>query len=145
VSARPFRLTAPEPLEQDIHEACAKALDALLLPPAFWFSAGIGAAQLSPQQAVRLTRVGVKRGLPDVWVIARRLYGIEIKTRGGQLSKTRVVRTRRGSPRILDGQADVFPRLLAAGVAEIAIVHSVDEMLMQLAHWEIPLRARITA
>jgi hypothetical protein len=30
----PFRLVAPEPYELDIHEACASALDKLLLPPA---------------------------------------------------------------------------------------------------------------
>jgi hypothetical protein len=135
-----FRLTPPEPLEVDIHAACAKALDALLMPPAFWFSAGIGAAQLSPQQAARLSRAGIKRGLPDLFVINGQLYGIELKRRGGQLSKTRVVRTRRGSPRILDGQNDVFPRLLAAGVADIAIVHSVVEALAQLRRWNIPLR-----
>jgi hypothetical protein len=29
-----FRLTAPELLEVDIHQACAEALDKLLLPPA---------------------------------------------------------------------------------------------------------------
>lgn len=36
---RPFRLTMPVPLEVDIHEACAGALDKLLLPPATWFEA----------------------------------------------------------------------------------------------------------
>jgi hypothetical protein len=139
MTAAAFRLTPPEPLEVDIHAACAKALDALLMPPAFWFSAGIGAAQLLPQQAARLSRAGIKRGLPDLFVINGQLYGIELKRRGGQLSKTRVVRTRRG-PRILDGQNDVFPRLLAAGVADIAIVHSVVEALAQLRRWNIPLR-----
>jgi hypothetical protein len=145
MAARPFRLTAPEPLEADLHADCARVLDALLLSPAFWFSAGIGAAQLSPQQAARLSRAGIKRGLPDLFVIHGRVYGIELKRRGGQLSKTRVVRTRRGSPRVLAGQEDVFPRLLAAGVADIAIVHTVDEMLAQLTRWQIPLRGRISA
>jgi hypothetical protein len=69
-----------------------------------------------------------------------RLYGIELKRqRNAYLSKTRVVYTRRGSPRVLEGQVDVFPKLEAAGM-QIAIVHSVDEMLAQLARWRIPVR-----
>jgi hypothetical protein len=42
---------------------------------------------------------------------------------------------------VYEGQEDTFPRLLEAGVEDIAIVHSVDEMLAQLARWKIPLRA----
>jgi hypothetical protein len=138
---RRFRLTAPEPIERDIHEACAQALERLLAPPAVWFTYPAGASQLSPQQMARHSRIGLKRGLPDLWILHHGVYCIELKRRGGRLSKTRVVRTRRGSPRILDGQSDVFPQLLASGgVADIAICHSVDEMLAQLARWHIPLR-----
>jgi hypothetical protein len=138
---RSFRLTAPEPLELDIHEACARALDHLLLPPAMWFTYPAGAVQLSPQQMARYSRVGLRRGLPDIWVLYRGAWCIELKRHGGRLSKTRIGRTRRGSPRIYDGQEDVFPRLLASGgVNEIAVAHSVDEMLAQLARWHIPLR-----
>jgi hypothetical protein len=139
--ARPrFRLTAPEPLEVDIHQACAQALDRLLLPPAMWFTYPAGATQLSPEQMARYSRVGLKRGLPDIWILYGGIYCIELKRRGGRLSKTRVGRTRRGSPQVYEGQEDTFPRLLEAGVEDIAIVHSVDEMLAQLARWDIPLR-----
>ena len=31
---KPFRLTAPEPAEREVHKSVAKLLDALLLPPA---------------------------------------------------------------------------------------------------------------
>ena len=66
-----FRLRAPEPLEVDIHEACAKALDHLLLPPAMWFTYPAGASQLSPQQMARYSRIGLKRGLPArIWTTA---------------------------------------------------------------------------
>src|SRR4029077_6543167 len=141
-AAAPFRLVPPEPLERDIHERCAEVLNALLeVPPAFWFSYPAGGAQLTPAQAARFSRIGLKRGLPDIWI----LYGggvwcIELKRHGGQLSKTKVVRTRRGSPRVLDGQEDVFPRLITAGVRRIAICHSPEEMLAALNRWGIPLR-----
>jgi hypothetical protein len=112
-----------------------------LLPPAYWFSAAIGATKLTPQQAAALARAGVKRGLPDVWLIYQALiFGIELKRRGtGRLSRTRIVHTRRGTPRILEGQVDVFPKLRAAGAA-IAVAHSVDEVLAQIRRWGIPLR-----
>jgi hypothetical protein len=138
--SRPFRLTAPATPERDIHEACAQALDRLLLPPALWFTYPAGAAQLSPQQQARYSRIGLKRGLPDLWILHRSIYCIELKRRGGTLSKTRVARTRRGSPRVLLGQTEMFPALIASGVRAIAVCHSVDEMLAQLAAWQIPMR-----
>ena len=141
MTAARFRLTAPEPLEVDTHEVCARALDRLLLPPAFWFTYPAGAAQLSPEQMARYSRIGLKRGLPDIWILYGGVYCIELKRRGGRLSKTRVGRTRRGSPHIYEGQEDVFPRLLAtSAVKEIAICTSVDELLAQVVRWDIPMR-----
>jgi len=143
---RPFRLTAPVPLERDIHEACARALDHLLAPPAVWFSYPAGASELSPQQHARHSRIGLKRGLPDIFVLYGRVYCIELKRPGGRLSKTRLGRTARGAPRELLGQEDMFPRLIAtAAVAEIAIAHSVEEVLAHLQRWGVPLRGRIAA
>jgi hypothetical protein len=130
-----------EPLERDIHETCAQALDRLLLPPAFWFTYPAGASVLSAQQQARHSRIGLKRGLPDLWVLFHGVWLIELKRPGGKLSKTRTVRTRRGGPRILVGQEDVFPMLCATGaVRDIAICHSVTEVLAQLHQWDIPLR-----
>lgn len=138
--ARRFKLTAPIPLERDVHKACVQALDRLLLPPARWACYPAGAAQLSPQQMARYSELGLKRGWPDLMISYGAMWGIEIKRVGGQLSKTRITRTKRGSPRILEGQEDVFPMLLeSGGFAGIAIVHSVEEMLDQLARWHIPL------
>jgi hypothetical protein len=138
---RPFHLTAPEPLELDIHEALARALDALLPPPAFWACYPAGHVQLAPHETARLARLGLKRGLPDIIIWYFGTWGLEVKRRGGRLSKTRVGRTRKGSPRILEGQADVFPKLIASGgFAAIGVVHNVDEALAQLASWGIPLR-----
>jgi hypothetical protein len=86
--ARRFKLTAPTLAELDLHEASAKLLDRLLLPPAMWMTYPAGAAQLSPQQQARYSRIGLKRGMPDVWVLYQAVYGIELKSETGKLSKT---------------------------------------------------------
>lgn len=139
-----FRLTAPQPEEIDLQVAVADLLNALVKPPAEWWPMPVGHVQLAPAQAARLSRIGVKRGYPDIFVLFEgRLWGIELKRRGGRLSKTRIARTRRGSPRLLEGQEDVFPRLLAAGVAEIAVCDDVDQVVTVLRRWKIPLRGII--
>src|SRR5215471_7977813 len=141
-----FRLTAPVIPERDIHEACVGTLNRVLAEPAVWWPYPAGAAELSPQQQARYSRIGLKRGYPDLWFLfGGRLYCIELKRLGGRLSQTRIGRTRRGSPRVLIGQVDMFPKLLAAGVREIAIAHSVDEVLSHLERWGFPLQGRIAA
>lgn len=143
-SAPAFRLRPDEPSELDIHAACARVLDRLLLPPALWCCYPAGAVQLSPQQHARYSLLGLKRGFPDILIFYHGTWGLELKRPGGRLSKTRVVRTRRGSPRVLVGQDEVFPALLASrGFRDIAVAHSVDEMLAQCTLWNIPLRGRI--
>jgi hypothetical protein len=139
---RRFRLTAPIPTERELHKAVARLLDALLAPPALWFTYPAGASTLSPQQAARHTEVGLKRGLPDIWLLHRSVYCIELKrAKGGAISKTRTVRTRSGALRIVLGQAEVFPALIATGaVREIAICRSVDDVMTCLQRWQIPLR-----
>ncbi len=145
MSARRFRLEMPEPEELDIHEACANALDRLLGPPAVWACYPAGHVKLAPAELARLQRVGLKRGWPDFLIVYRRIYGVEAKRLGGVLSKTRIARTKRGSPRVLVGQEEVFPKLIAAGFAEIAVINSVDQMLDALERWQLPLRGRIIA
>src|SRR4051812_34517621 len=139
MTAAAFRLTMPIPAERDVHENCARVLDALLLPPALWFTYPAGAAQLSAQQQARYSRIGLKRGLPDLWFLHNGLFLIELKRPGGELSRTRIVRTKRGSPRELVGQDKQFPRLLATGaVKAISVCYTVEEVLSQLDRWEIP-------
>jgi hypothetical protein len=88
----------------------------------------------------------LKRGLPDLWILYGGVYCIELKRRGGALSKTRVVRTRRGGPRVLVGQDEMFTRLLdSGGVKKIGIAHSVAEVLAYLDRWGIPTRGRVAA
>jgi hypothetical protein len=124
----------------DLQASVADALKLLLLPPTMWTPLPIGHVQLTPAQAARMARIGVQRGWPDILVFHVCCYGIELKRRGGKLSKTRTVRTRRGSLRVLEGQEDVFPRLLDAGIAEIATCDSLEGVLAALQTWGIPLR-----
>jgi hypothetical protein len=139
-----FRLEAPEPSELDLHASCALALDKLLAPPAMWCCYPAGHVQLQPHEAARLSRVGLKRAWPDLLVFFNHVYGVELKREGGRLSKTRIVRTRRGAPRELVGQEDVFPLLLKTGAfADIRIARSLGELFAHLTDWQIPLRGRV--
>lgn len=136
---KPFRLVAPVVPETSLHEAVAKALDLLLLPPACWTTFPAGSVPLPPEYAAKLHRMGLQRGWPDVLVVHQGIIGIELKRVDGVLSRTRTVRTRRGSLRVLEGQQDVFPKLQAAGM-RIAVCRSVDEVLAALAGFDVPLR-----
>lgn len=136
---KPFRLTPPVAPEDDLHQAVAQTLDKLLLPPAVWCSYPAGHIALTGQQAAKLTRMGLKRNWPDVLVLHGMLHGIELKRRGGRLSITRTVRTRRGALRVVEGQREAFPRLEAAGM-KLATCETLDAVLAQLVAWGIPLR-----
>jgi hypothetical protein len=136
---RRFRLTEDITPETDLHADVADALDKLLKPPAEWTTFPAGSVPLPPRFAAKLTRIGLKRGWPDILVLHDRLYGIELKRRGGRLSRTRIVRTRRGGLRELAGQEDVFPRLEAAGMT-IGVCRSVPEVLAVLRSWGVPVR-----
>jgi len=138
----PFRLRAPDMDEDTLHACVKDALDTLLIPPAEWTTMPAGGYGLSAAAAGRLARLGLKRGWPDLILVhAARVYGIELKTRTGRLSKTRIVRTRRGGPRVLVGQEEMHPRLEAAGMP-IAVCRSLDDVLLALRKWRVPLRAR---
>lgn len=140
-TARAFRLTAPEPLERELHERCVRLLDQIIMLPAKWFPYPAGAAELSPQQAAQFARFGLKAGMPDLWFLHGSVYCIELKRSGGRLSKTRIVRSKRGDLRVVAGQEENFPQLIATGaVKDIAICHNVDEVLGCLAAWNIPHR-----
>ena len=139
--ARRLKLTAPVVPEDDLHAAVAEALARLVLSPAEWSTFPAGSVPLPPQFAAKLSRLGLQRGWPDILVVHdRRLYGIELKRRGGRLSKTRIVRTKRGGWRMLTGQEDMFPRLERAGMA-IGVCRSVDEVLAMLRAWGVPMRS----
>ena len=139
MSARPFRLVPPVAPETDLQEKVAQALDLLLLPPAEWCAYPAGHIALTGQQAAKLARMGLRRGWPDLLVLYGSLFGIELKRPGGKLSRMRVVRSRRGSLRIVEGQAETFPKLEAAGM-RIATCDTLAAVLVQLQTWGIPMR-----
>ncbi len=137
----PFRLTAPVTPEDMLQETVAAAFAKLVMLPAMWTHFPAGSVPLPPRFAAKLSRFGLQRGWPDFLIVHRGIYGIELKRLGGQLSKSRTVRTARGSLRWLEGQEDVFPKLLAAGFLGLAVCRSVDEALEALRGWRVPLRA----
>jgi hypothetical protein len=138
---RPFRLVAPIPPETDLQAAVAEALDVLLLPPATWAAYPAGHIALTGQQAAKLARMGLRRGWPDLLVLHGGIYSIELKRPGGRLSRTRTVRTRRGTLRIIPGQTEVFPKLEAAGM-RLVVCEDIESVLAALAAWGVPLRGR---
>ncbi len=136
-----FRLKAPVTPEDQLQETVARALTVLLMPPAMATHFPAGSVPLPPRFAAKLNRFGLARGWPDWLIVYQGIYGIELKREDGRLSTTRTVRTRRGSLRVLDGQREVFPRLIEAGFRDIAVCRSLDAVLGQLRAWGVPLRA----
>jgi len=134
-----LKLTSEIIKEKDLQASVRHALDILLLPPAIWFAMPVGHIKLTKAQAARLTEIGLKRGLPDIFVLHHRLYGVELKRPGGRLSSTRIVRTRRGGLRELVGQRETFPLLEAAGLT-IGVCDSLPAVLTFLAACGVPLR-----
>jgi hypothetical protein len=143
-----FRLTAPVPSESDIHEAVAKILDALLpVDRVAWMTYPAGLIELSPRQAARLARCGLKTGMPDIWIFYRGVWLIELKKPGGRLSHSRIVRSKHGLREIV-GQVERFEQLCKTGaVRDIAICYSVADVLETIARWQIPTTrpARVAA
>jgi len=138
-----FKLTAPDQTEVEIHEAIARYLDAALLPPAQWTTMAVGHGLLTEGETSRLVRIGVKSGWPDLVIVWNRLiFGFEIKTRTGRLSKTRVVKTKRGALREVVGQEERFRMLERAGM-RVTVVRSLDEMIFALNELGIPHRGPV--
>ena len=125
--------------EDELHEQVARALAILLPPPVEFTTMPSGGYLLTPAAASRLYRLGLKTGWPDVIISYQGIYGIELKNDGGQLSKTRIVRTRSGGARVVVGQRDMHTRLLASGM-RIAVCRSLRAVLDQLGEWQIPTR-----
>ena len=142
--ARPrFRLTHPDPDEDQLHETVANLLDGILLPPTQWTTMPAGGYALSASAAARLARIGLKPSWPDIQIIHDgRFHGIELKTRTGVLSKSREVRTRWGGTKTVMGQVEMLRALEAAG-ARVAVCRTVDEVLYELKRWQIPTRVRL--
>ncbi len=137
---RPFRLTRPIVPEDDLHEAVVRNLALRLLPPAEWTCFPAGNILLNGQQTAKLARMGLRRGWPDFLIAFNgSIFGLELKREGGTLSRTRMVRDKRGKLRMLEGQADIHPRLRVA-FRGLAVCHTIEAVLNQLEDWNLPMR-----
>lgn len=126
--------------EVDLQAAGADAFDKLLRPPAMWTAFPAGHIELTGAQAARLYRIGLKPNWPDHLVLHDgKLIGIEWKTVDGELSRSRTVHTKRGAPRYISGQRDVFPMLKRAGMLGPHVCMSVEAALNVLAAYGVPM------
>lgn len=145
---RPFKLTPPPlPLEQTLHETVAKLLKQLIPPGAAveWACYPAGLIQLTPAQMAKLSASGLQTGWPDFLIVHDGgVYGIELKRRGGTLSEDRIAKSKFGT-RLVIGQKTRFPSLIAAGMREIAVCTTAQQVFDNLARWGVPLRGRIAA
>jgi hypothetical protein len=137
---RAFRLTAPQAAETDLQASVADFLALALGDRVEWTAFPAGSVPLPVEYAAKLSRMGLQRGWPDLILVwDSRIYGIELKKPGSPLSKTRLVRTKRGGMRELIGQTARFERLSRQGM-RIAICHDVPEVMAALKGWGFPLR-----
>lgn len=134
-----LRLELVTPSENELAESVAHLLAKVLLPPAEWTCFPAGVVPLPKALGTKLSRYGLARGWPDYLILHQRLYGLELKTRGGRLSKGYMARTARGGVKWREGQEEVFPRLTAAGMT-IAVCRSIPDVLGALTEWQIPMR-----
>jgi hypothetical protein len=73
---------------------------------------------------------GAVPGLPDLWLVYQgRLYLIELKRRGGQVSEVQ----------------ELCHLALRRAGAPVAVCHSTPEVTEALRGWGVPLRGRIAA
>ena len=133
-------LRPPEPTEDELHEAVVQLLNIALIPPAEWCCYPAGHIPLPPRWAAKLFRMGLQPSWPDFLVVhGGQIIGIELKVGMGELSRTRIVRTKRGGVRVVVGQEAMHKRLRAAGM-KVFVCRSTDAVLEALADCGVPLR-----
>jgi hypothetical protein len=119
--------------EHSLQIAVAHMLALVLDPAKTWWSALDHAAQLSPRYGAERKRRGVKRGLPDVMVLAQGkqqvalLIGIELKAPKGSLSPD---------------QKEVRDAWIAMG-HQYHVARSLEEVQDILDHCHVPMRRRM--
>lgn len=86
---RAFKLTPPDPSEDQFQESIANLLDAILPgDQVAWSHFPAGGYFLSPAARARLYRLGLKRGFPDIIICYSqgRVLWLEVKTPTGVIS-----------------------------------------------------------
>ena len=125
---RPFRLTHPVPLEDELHQSVADALRYLLPAETVWTTWEARNAK-SAVEGARRKRLGLLPGWSDIGIFYRsRVVLIELKrSRYGQVSQA---------------QRALHARLEEAGFP-VTICTSVEDVLATVSRAGIPLRGRL--
>jgi len=117
-------MTARLRAEDSLHIAVADYLRLALLPSVWWTT--IDLSYHGPIRGARLKRMGVRAGLPDVWLLyAAVLYLIELKAAKGRES---------------DAQRLCAQDMAAAGLMHRAVCRSVEGVRDTLVAWGVPMR-----
>lgn len=125
--------------EDAVQLAIIALLQAALPPGAVWWATPNGEHR-HPVTAARLKRLGVRPGIPDLFVLhAGRLVGIECKAAPKRLPAGKPSQAK---PRLSAEQETMFPALAQAGCPTI-VAQSVDDVLRHLPGLGLPLRASI--
>lgn len=79
-------MSAPDISEGTLQSQVAKYLDAVIRPPMVWTSIDAGAGKMRPRTARQRKNRGVKKGWPDILILAPgpMLLSIELKDRTGK-------------------------------------------------------------
>ena len=122
--------------EHQLQVAVAQYLTFALRPPVLWTALDAGAGKMSKASAGLRKARGVKRGWPDILIIAPgnhfynvKVIAIELKSMKGSLS---------------EAQKDVRCDLAKCG-GGYAVCRSLDDVESVLKAWVIPLHATVSA
>ncbi len=115
-------------LEDDLQAAVCTLLKwALPADATFWAVPNGGLRH--KMEAQRMTRLGVRAGIPDLHIVYRgRLYCLELKAPKGQLSAT---------------QVQMMRKLEVCGVPT-AVIRELSDVTHIMREWNIPLSARLS-
>ena len=147
---RRLKLTRDVTPEDTLHVSVVDLLAKIVLPPAEWAAYPAGWSELTGQQKAKFYRMGLRQAWPDFLISFNGFLGIELKTEMGRLSASRFVkvRDRRGNivSRWVEGQREMFPRLVASGgFKRIVVCRSPEDVISELRAFGVPLRIRSVA
>jgi hypothetical protein len=122
--AKKLRLTG-DPSEDELHFSVAQLLDRVFAGrPVVWTTFPAGGYQLTRAAAVRLYRLGLKKGMPDIQIMwAGKIIGIELKARRGTRSAA---------------QRHMHTQLTWAGVP-VAVCRDTDDVILFLRKHAVPM------
>lgn len=122
-----FKLTPPDPSEDQFQHAIANLLDSILpADQVAWSHFPAGGYFLSPAARARLYRLGLKRGFPDIVICyaPARILWLEVKTLTGVISP-----------------AQRATHLLLRQLGHtVAVVRRIEQVIAVLMEYQVPFR-----